>query len=114
MQRSSQTLQQRCVMFCVYTQQKEIEIMKKKEEPTLHYLFNIETGHPFEGFDRDTPIHSPYPPKTGEYLNQSGCYFEVVGILQHFDANYVEVYAKAIGDSREFLLYLQQKVSKTK
>ncbi|ENM3811142.1 hypothetical protein [Vibrio cholerae] len=86
----------------------------KEEEPTLHYLFNIETGHHFEGFDRDTPIHSPYPPKTGEYLNQSGCYFEVVGILQHFDENYVEVYAKALGDSREFLLYLQQKVNKSK
>ncbi|EPB3310895.1 hypothetical protein ACRFRG_003556 [Vibrio cholerae] len=88
--------------------------MKEKEEPTLHYLFNIETGRHFEGFDRDTPIYSPYPPKTGEYLNQSGCYFEVVGILQHFDVNYVDVYAKALGDSRAFLLYLQDKINNSK
>jgi hypothetical protein len=80
------------------------------DDITNFYLVNVETGKHFEGFDKDTVISSPLPPKTGEYLNQSGCYFEVVGILQHFDQNLVEVFAKGLGDSSAFLRYLQNKV----
>lgn len=82
-------------------------ISMKKREITNYYLVNVETGQHFEGFDKDGVIISPLPPKTGEYLNQSGCYFKVVGILQHFDQNIVEVYAAALGDSRAFLKHLQ-------
>ncbi|HFQ4902258.1 TPA: hypothetical protein ACGU4U_004304 [Vibrio vulnificus] len=77
------------------------------EEITNYYLVNVETGRHFEGFDKDDPIKSAQPPKTGEYLNQSGCYFKIVGILQHFDQNLVEVFAIALGDSQAFLKYLQ-------
>ncbi|OCH68732.1 hypothetical protein [Vibrio splendidus] len=77
------------------------------DEITNYFLVNVETGKHFEGFDRDDPIKSPLPPKTGEYLNQSGCYFKVVGILQHFDVNYVEVFAIALGDSQAFLKHIQ-------
>ncbi len=81
---------------------------KISNEITHHYLVNMETGKSFEGFDKDDYIKSPFPPKTGEYLNQSGCYFKVVGVLQHFDQNSVEVFAKSLGDSTAFLSYLQK------
>ncbi|MBU2987138.1 hypothetical protein KO528_17360 [Saccharophagus degradans] len=79
------------------------------EDYTKYILFNIEDGKQFESFDRDQPILSPEPPKAGEFLNQSGCYFEVLTLLQHFDAGYVEVYARSLGDSENFLKYIQEK-----
>lgn len=81
-----------------------------QKEITNYYLVDVETGKPFKSFDETDTIKSPLPPKTGEYLNQSGCYFHVVALLQHFDMNYVEVFAKSLGDSVEFLKYLQSKV----
>jgi len=80
-----------------------------QSEITNYFLVDINTGKQFDNFDKDQPVISPVPPKTGEYLNQSGLYYEVLGILQHFDANYVDVYVRYLGDSREFLSCLQNK-----
>lgn len=47
-------------------------------------------------------------PQIGEYLNQSGCYFQVITILQNFDSDAVEVFLKPLGDSVAFLRHLNQ------
>ncbi|MDY0363065.1 MAG: hypothetical protein RBR08_16575 [Desulforegulaceae bacterium] len=79
------------------------------EKITNYYLYDIETGKQVESFGNDYVIQSPNPPKIGEYLNQSGCYFEVLTLLQHFDENYVEVYVRSIGSSEDFLAHIQAK-----
>lgn len=83
--------------------------MSNTEEVTNYYLFDIATGKQVEGFGKDYVIISPKPPQIGEFLNQSGCYYEVITLLQHFDANYIEVYVKNVGDSADFLKHLQSK-----
>jgi hypothetical protein len=81
----------------------------EKIEITNYYLVDIETGNQFENYDTDQPIISPVPPKAGEYLNQSGLYYEVITLLQHFDSNFIDVYVKSLGDSTAFLSHLQNK-----
>lgn len=79
------------------------------EDYTKYVLFNIEDGKQFEGVEHDQPILSQEPPKAGEFLNQSGCYFEVLTLLQHFDGGCVEVCARSLGDREQFLKYMQGK-----
>lgn len=81
------------------------------DERTKYYLVDIETGSQFNSFERDQEVISPLPPKVGEYLNQSGLYFEVLTLLQHFDSNYVDVYVRYVGDSAKFLDHIQTKLA---
>ena len=82
----------------------------KMDESTRvkYFLVDIETGKHFGGMSEEQEILSPLPPKIGEYLNQSGIYFKVVTLLQHFDAGYVEVFAESIGSSEDFLNHVRE------
>jgi len=63
---------------------------------TNYFLVDINIGKEFNHFNENHPFTSPKPPKIGEYLNQSGFCFEVLGTSKHSDANCVDVYVMCI------------------
>ncbi len=71
-------------------------------------LIDVSTGKPVSGFGDDYSVLSSLRPQVGEYLNQSGIYFKVVTVLQHFDSDRVEVFVAHVGDSQDFLTQIQK------
>ena len=83
--------------------------MNDEAEVTNYVMVDIKTGKPVDGFGDDYIIISPTPPKVGEYLNQSGVYFEILALVQSFDTNYVDVFVKPLGDYTNFLTQIQMR-----
>ena len=64
---------------------------------TNYFLVDINIGKQLYHSNDLHPFTSPKPPKIGEYLNQLGLYFEVLGTSKHSDANCVDVYVTYMG-----------------
>jgi hypothetical protein len=59
---------------------------------TNYFLVDINIEKGFNHFNENHPFTLPKTPEIGEYLNQSGLYFEVLGTSKHSDANCVDIY----------------------